>query len=357
MGKTHNLQRGFTIIELLIVVIIIALLIGIVAVGYGAVQRNAKDTSVLSDIDAVEGAQTRYGLKNGVAGKAWYSGSGIDTDLGFTPSSENVIDVVVSSGEYCIRGYNPSGNKNTIDNSFTRGSTDDACELLAASVAAGGTGDAPIIGWWKLNGTSIDASGNGYNGAVLGASIATGQQGTTNTAYDFSTGYIDLTNSFWSGKFQDMPGNTHNFSLSAWVRPSSYPAENATIVGQRYQDAMNFGMKPNGKLYLRMDDTALGGASTTISLNTWHFVTAAFTSTGSASSSVTYYLDGNADGTELLWDGSGVGSGYNDLFIGWQNRSGVSASSYFPGLIDDVRIYNKVLNLAEIQALYAAGAK
>jgi hypothetical protein len=36
------------------------------------------------------------------------------------------------------------------------------------------------------------------------------------------------------------------------------------------------------------------------------------------------------------------------------NTTNLSAARYFPGLIDDVRVYNRALSPAEIQALYNA---
>ncbi|HUC96138.1 MAG TPA: prepilin-type N-terminal cleavage/methylation domain-containing protein, partial [Candidatus Saccharimonadales bacterium] len=103
--KIQKLTSGFTIIELLVVIVIIAILAVLTIVTYIGVQANARDTSVQSDIDAMDSIQTNYGLKNGVAGKAYYSGNGYDSALGFTPSGGDVIDVVVNSTDYCIRGY------------------------------------------------------------------------------------------------------------------------------------------------------------------------------------------------------------------------------------------------------------
>lgn len=137
MGIIKKLDRGFTIIELLVVVVVISLLVTIVVVGYGAVQRNARDTTLLSDLDALDGIQTQYGLENGVAGKAWYSADGVDADLGFVPSDGNVIDIVISGTEYCIRGYNPnSATYKTLATAATKGSTSTVCASAGPSVAA-----------------------------------------------------------------------------------------------------------------------------------------------------------------------------------------------------------------------------
>jgi prepilin-type N-terminal cleavage/methylation domain-containing protein len=115
---------GFTIVEMLIVIVIIAILAAIVLIAYNNVQGQAYNKSVLSDVDNIDGLETDYGLKNNVAGEAWYSGSGIDANLNFTPSAGNVIDVVLNSTDYCIRGYNlKASTYNKISNAATKEST------------------------------------------------------------------------------------------------------------------------------------------------------------------------------------------------------------------------------------------
>jgi len=137
---------GFTIVELLIVIAVIGVLVALSFVAYNGIQQNARDKSILSDIDAVAGEVTRYGTKNnGVYGPAvqWYSAAGANANIQFTPSSGNVIDVVASTSEYCVRGYNPKSNKNSINNAESKGSSTNACSLLPASAASGGS--APVI--------------------------------------------------------------------------------------------------------------------------------------------------------------------------------------------------------------------
>jgi len=135
-NKKNKFRTGFTIIELLVVIVIIGILAAITLVSYNGIQAKARDASVLSDLDTMDALQTNYGLKNGLAGKAYYSGSGSDTTLGFTPSSGNVIDVVTNSTDYCIRGYNTKGTKNSINNSFTKESTLGICSTLNPSATA-----------------------------------------------------------------------------------------------------------------------------------------------------------------------------------------------------------------------------
>jgi Tfp pilus assembly protein PilE len=118
------------------VTVIIGILATIVLVAYNGVQARAKDTAVLSDLDTMDSIQTNYGIKNNTAGKAYYSGDGADSELGFTAANGDVIDVVVNATDYCIRGYNPNGTKNSIFNAYTKESTAGICNLLPPSAKA-----------------------------------------------------------------------------------------------------------------------------------------------------------------------------------------------------------------------------
>jgi len=135
-NEKNKFRTGFTIIELLVVIVIIGILATITLVSYNGIQAKARDASVMSDLDTMDALQTNYGIKNGLAGKAYYSGSGPDATLGFTPSNGNIIDVVINSSDYCIRGYNAGGTKNTIYNAFIKESSVGVCAQIGASTAA-----------------------------------------------------------------------------------------------------------------------------------------------------------------------------------------------------------------------------
>lgn len=156
---TLSFKNGFTIIELVIVVIIIGILAAVVLVAYTGIQSAARDKSVLSDLDALDGIETRYGLKNSTAGKAWYSGTGEDNDLSFSPSAGNVIDIVVNSKDYCIRGYNPSAaTYKTLVTAAIKESTAGACAKIPASAAAlSGSITGPTYVWTKQIAAGADS--------------------------------------------------------------------------------------------------------------------------------------------------------------------------------------------------------
>ncbi len=165
MTMRHRLKTGFTIIELIVVVSVIAILATLSAVAYSNVTRDARDASVLSDLDALDPIETQYSADNSTGGKAWYSGGGVDVDLNFTPSTGNVIDVVVTAKEYCIRGYNPGAAKNSIANAYLKDSSGSACNKLIPSAAA--VAASPVT-----NTTQVTTFAGSVAGYIDGSSTA-----------------------------------------------------------------------------------------------------------------------------------------------------------------------------------------
>lgn len=58
-------SRGFTIVELLIVIVVIGILAGLVVVTYNGIQQKARDTERKTDINALHGQLEAYQAQNG----------------------------------------------------------------------------------------------------------------------------------------------------------------------------------------------------------------------------------------------------------------------------------------------------
>jgi prepilin-type N-terminal cleavage/methylation domain-containing protein len=65
MRVRYKHQAGFTIIELLIVIVVIAILAGITIVAYNGIQSQAKDSSIQSTIEQLKKAIEMYNIENG----------------------------------------------------------------------------------------------------------------------------------------------------------------------------------------------------------------------------------------------------------------------------------------------------
>ncbi len=144
MNTKKHFKRAFTIVELLIVIAVIAILATLTIVAYSNVQQGARDKSVLSDLDTLDGLETEYGQRSSGGGEPWYSASGPDSNLGsFVPSAGNVIDIVLNNATpslatgYCIRGYNSSSATYTsLAKAAVKESTVGICQTISPSAAA-----------------------------------------------------------------------------------------------------------------------------------------------------------------------------------------------------------------------------
>ncbi len=344
-------KDGFTVVELITVIVVIGILTTIGIVAYSGIQRDARDKSLLSDVDSLAGIQAGYTLKNNGIPHAWYSGSGGDSSFNFTPSQGNVIDVAVAGSEYCIRAYNTAANKNSITNAVESGSTPEACQLVDASSDAGGSG-GKVVGWWKLNGNSVDSSGEGRNGIISGAVPTTGQNGSPAGAYTFSS---TATTSINTG--YNYPLSTP--SISMWVKWTGTSQNSyGTLISNTRDCCASETNQYNGfQMHLNKSNGALGSrywyglsasslAYSNFPVDAWTHV--ALTYNGQSSS---LYINGaRVTGANFVQE---LGASSFNVFIG---RGGWGNGYGFGGDIDDVRIYNYGLNAQTVKAIYDAGA-
>ncbi len=130
MKLKKSFDTGFTLVEIAIVVFIIGILATITYISYNGIQKRVVDMSVESDVARMASLQLNYKSNHGVSGVVYSSLSNNDNGLGFTPKSGNIIDVFINSTDYCVRGYNTSGTKNSSDNAVLKESSSGACVAI-----------------------------------------------------------------------------------------------------------------------------------------------------------------------------------------------------------------------------------
>jgi type IV pilus assembly protein PilA len=95
-------QRGFTIVELIVVIIVIGILVSIVVVSYGAWRKNVATSAVKSDLNGVNAAMENYrNFNNAYPTAPTFSGSGA-----LFQSSDNITLTYGSGSDstYCVQG-------------------------------------------------------------------------------------------------------------------------------------------------------------------------------------------------------------------------------------------------------------
>jgi len=201
--------------------------------------------------------------------------------------------------------------------------------------------DGPDI-YWPTN-TANDRSGQGNHGAITNMNTSTAPTaGKVGQALDFDGGddEINLGN---NASVQGIDSD-NEWSFSMWAYYSgSVPTGNEVIK----KDDWHIYLK-NGEYSFQRCSSGwpqsycLDGA---VPADEWHHV--AITGSGNAST-IKYYINGidqTATPVSFTWDGIA-----GDLWIG-----GEGDSDNFPGIIDEVRIYNRALSADEIKRLYNMG--
>lgn len=338
-------KKAFTVVELIIVITVIGILAAISIVAFNGVQRDTRNKTLRSDVEKVKVDVIAYSLKNnGNYGPSieWYSPAGPNPYISIVPNQGTIIDVVANQRSYCIRAYHPDATNNSISTALTSGSSAEACNLLPASVGAGGAGSSNLVAWWKLNGNALDSSGNDLNGSVNNGVSTTGANGVANSAYTFAASSTANNISL------PAPATSTSLTIAAWIRPTAYPAERSTIIESMLVYGYYLSLYTDGSLQIYRYGTTPEGYHTTpastIPLNQWSYVVGSWDGTNAR-----LYINGTLR-TAVAVTGAGVVS--NQIVIGAE-----SAARQFIGSIDDVRIYNTALSDATITSLYTAGAQ
>lgn len=324
-GK-HSM-KGFTVVELLIVVVVIAILAAITVVAYNGITGRSRDASVSSDVlAAVKKLET---LKIESTSGQYPSSL---TGTGITASGSNVYDYEYSS----------------IDNSFCIQSSNGATVWYASSVQTaakpGTCGSDGMIGQWTFNGNANDSGPNGLNATTSGVTLATGQNGQASSAYSFpgSAAYITAGS---SSLF-----NVTELTMSVWARPATTAAVQSLMAKegkQKYRLNATSGM---GLLASSTTGwTHTHNCSFAYATNTWYHTALTISS---ASGRAKLFVNG----VQICDNPGPIITGYNtnDLMIGSYNLAGGEG---FNGILDDARFYGRALTAAEIKGLYDTGAQ
>jgi len=113
---SRSAKRGFTIVELIIVLVVIGILATVVFVGYSQVTSNASDVAVKSDLQKIDDAMKVYKLDNGVypesGGALVGLGIKLNPDAYYMDNAANVyLCVKQDRSEYAVVAMSKSGKR------------------------------------------------------------------------------------------------------------------------------------------------------------------------------------------------------------------------------------------------------
>jgi len=204
--------------------------------------------------------------------------------------------------------------------------------------------DSGLVACYPFTGNAMDSSGNGNHGTVNGAVLAMDRFGNPNSAYSFDgiNDFIEITNSVIPSK---------EISISFWSKANQFKSHWVfMLVPNNQSDRMSVvvNYSHNGDTAIFWDfgnlsgNGRLGDFPLPSFVSDWeHYVCIA----SQSKDSMIIYRDG------VLQKGVNYSDIVNDTSRTLRIGSGDNIG-YFNGLIDDIRIYNRALTIAEMQALY-----
>jgi len=231
-------------------------------------------------------------------------------------------------------------------------------ELYSGGVPEGDDEDEPVapsddlsdglVAYWPFDGDANDASGNGNDGTVNGATLAADRNGNADGAYRFAgASYVQVSNS------SSLHGIDRTATIAAWIKPESWYPGDGTITNdvwvsvlckgwQTRQYCLQIGSMPSPK-FLFTDRVPAFTVSDLPELGEWSHV--AVTDDGTT---LTAYLNGTRIGTRS--SPGGLLQNTEPLCIGFDPPGG---DEYFQGVMDDVAVWNRALSAEEVARLAA----
>ncbi len=200
--------------------------------------------------------------------------------------------------------------------------------------------------WWKMDesggSTAADSSGNSRTATLTGAT--------------FTSGYISNALQFngTTGRGIYSAQDTNQFTVAAWARAdaqgnSQFPR---IVEAPGFRLMFRFGSSDVNSVGFASQDSTNGdwdSGGGSVSLGQWYHVAVSYDRSSQANLPV-FYVNGIRRATVTLTMPSGTRPPYSGTaYIG--NRSALDRA--WSGLIDDLRIYNRLLTDAEVQALAA----
>ncbi len=308
-----------------------------------------------------DGNDTLYGEngKDTIKGHAGddkiFGGNGSDTLQGWQGNDEICAgngndDIGGGLGDDKIDGGN--GN-DTVDgkdgtdicrNTETTSNCEDTISAITlCGVAAGPCtpGDTSLLAYWKFDegsgSSAADETGNGNDGLLTGGADWSTDMAPVTFENPGSTSLLGTGDRVDAGAFDSLEGLSA-FTISLWIKQDTN--HQASFVQKNRNDGVQIQPWDNGALYFSVNGQpprAVSGVSA-YPLSTWYHVVGTYDG-----STLHIYVDGTEVASQAK--STVVPADAEHLILGGSDVSD------FNGLLDDIRIYSRALNVSEVSEL------
>lgn len=199
-----------------------------------------------------------------------------------------------------------------------------------------------LVAYFPLDSNYMDASGNDNSLKVYGnPEFAEGCCNESSTAV-----LLDGEEDYLVGSI----GKLDTFSISMWLQSNKtyvgeWPRWRSTCFDYSNKQVYGYidGSTGATQLHCRIESASVTGADIVSGSNIWSHIYVA------VSSNLKIYIDGELEKTEAIQDKIVYSS--DIIFFGRASSDDEIDLTYFDGKLDDIRIYNRILNQEEIEEL------
>jgi hypothetical protein len=239
---------------------------------------------------------------------------------GYRENNEGCDDGAKNSGDGC-------SSTCTVESGWTcNTATPNVCTKVSSSSLENG-----LVSWWKLDGNIIDSS-KAYSATNNGVTFqTTGCVSEGCGIFDGVGDYIQISSSSDFNTGSDL-------TLSAWIYWKGTGGEQNVITKEGSYEIR----VASGEVNYATNPWEWRGDNAMVNPNIWAHVVVTHDGNGLQR----IYINGVSKYSTS--SGGDIVSNTNPITIGRR----LSGTAYFNGLIDDVRIWNRALNISEIQSLF-----
>ena len=217
--------------------------------------------------------------------------------------------------------------------------------LLIGTSTTGQIPTAGLVAWYPFNGNANDLSGNGNNGTVNGATLTTDRFGNTNSAYSFngSSNYI-YVNASSSINTANQPAT----SICGWIKTTAVQTSHQMVfmggdfTVPSYECYAATNQPFQARNYIWQQTWGICNSISTSSPGIWSFAVMVY---DFQNSKLLIYVNGVFE-NQVSWSITRPNNPHIEMGRNpWPE-------SYVNGVLDDIRIYNRVLTPTEIIEIY-----